>query len=158
MTVKEVIDQVHNDELYFSIHEAKGHAIKEHVIEREELIPRMFKMHKPAEGNIKMSTRFLSKENALYWIRRTVASNFKQIEKWIHEDVDAYLELNLSSELVTGEGIAFYTDWNHIFSVHGIVVVLHRDRNNLFYVKTAYPVAAFDDVDDILDAMEEYNS
>ena len=44
------------------------------------------------------------------------------------------------------------------WGIDGVVVVLHRDRNNLFYVKTAYPIAGFDDVDDILDAMEEYDS
>lgn len=28
MTVKEVIDQIHDNELYFDIHEAKGHELK----------------------------------------------------------------------------------------------------------------------------------
>jgi len=81
-----------------------------------------------------------------------------EIKNWIKKDVEAYIELSISSELITGEGIAFHTDWKNIFSVHSVVVVLHRDRNNLFYVKTAYPIAGFDDVDDILDAMEEYDS
>ena len=71
MTVKEVIDQIHDNELYFDIHEAKGHAIKEHAISKEALVPKILSMHRPAPGNIKMATRFLSKENALYWIRRT---------------------------------------------------------------------------------------
>ena len=158
MTVKEVIDQIHDNELYFDIHEAKGHAIKEHAISKEALVPKFLSMHRPAPGNIKMATRFLSKENALYWIRRTVAENYQEIKNWIKKDVEAYIELSISSELITGEGIAFHTDWKNIFSVHSVVVVLHRDRNNLFYVKTAYPIAGFDDVDDILDAMEEYDS
>ena len=38
MTVKEVIDQIHDNELYFDIHEAKGHAIKEHAISKENLV------------------------------------------------------------------------------------------------------------------------
>ena len=41
MTVKEVIDQIHDNELYFDIHEAKGHAIKGHAISREALIPKI---------------------------------------------------------------------------------------------------------------------
>ena len=111
MTVKEVIDQIHDNELYFDIHEAKGHAIKEHAISREALIPKMLSMNRPAPDNIKMATRFLSKENALYWIRRTVAENYQEIKNWIKQDVEAYIELSISSELITGEGIAFHTDW-----------------------------------------------
>ena len=70
-------------------------------------------------------TSFLSKENALYWIRRTVAENYQEIKNWIKQDVEAYIELSISAELITGEGIAFHTDWKNIFSVHSVVVVLH---------------------------------
>lgn len=59
MTVKEVIDQIHDNELYFDIHEAKGHAIKEHAISKEALVPKILSMHRPAPGNIKMATVLL---------------------------------------------------------------------------------------------------
>lgn len=157
MTVKEILNQIEDDDLYMALHEAKGHALSEHVILREDLPGKLLSTPKPKNPyDMKLATRFFSKEEALIFIRKALRNHQEEIEHWVSSDVETFLRIEEMFEGITGEGIAYHTDWKNRFQLHGVLVLLHRCPEHLFYVKTAYPYAAFDDVDPILDAMEAY--
>ena len=51
-----------------------------------------------------------------------------------------------------GDGNVKGTDWNHLFALSGICIVLQlSDRKDHFFeITTAYPIPDFDEVDEIL--------
>ena len=71
-----------------------------------------------------------------------------------------YIEICVTFDAPIGDGIVKGTDWNKTFPMSNLRIVLKNSdiRGRLFEIITAYPVPGYDEVDQILDAMEEYGS
>ena len=77
---------------------------------------------------------------------------------WGKRDPFHALEICAFYDHPIGDGVVKGTDWNHLFALSGICIVLQlSDRKDHFFeITTAYPIPDFDEVDEILDAMDEY--
>lgn len=90
-------------------------------------------------------------------LQRQLLIRNKEIESWLKNWNGMEFAFQETLSEITGEGIAYNGDWRQPVPVHGIRIVLTVGGGyNPFTIKTAYPINSFDDNDDILDAIYEY--
>lgn len=99
----------------------------------------------------------VSKELKKY-VRRVLIRSFYKYHFITDRDPFHALEICAFYDHPIGDGVVKGTDWNHLFALSGICIVLQlSDRKDHFFeITTAYPIPDFDEVDEILDAMDEY--
>lgn len=156
------IELITNLDDFLAVHESKGHCLTEHVIpDNKELIYKLHKMSRSEDvGDIVMSTRFFSTTQALKIIQEALSCFKEDIVTWRKHLNNPYCEIQYSSDEFTGEGICKGTCYNDLIPVHGLRVVLIKGDSlgRAFYIKTAYPNCAFEDVDCVYDAMDKWQN
>lgn len=156
------IELITNLDDFFAVHESKGHCLTAHVVpEKKELIYKLNKMPRAKDtGDIVMSTRFFSIAQALKAIQEALECFKEDIVAWRKHLDNPYFEIQYTSDTFTGEGICKGACYNDLISVHGLRVVLIKGDSlgRTFYIKTAYPNCAFEDVDYVYEAMDKWQN
>lgn len=156
--IEREIEEILDENLFLTYHEHKGHCLTEHLLSDKDLRQKLWNMPKPADENdIVMATRFYSREQALKAIYEALSAHVDEIREWRKNLLYPYLEISHTDTKPTGEGICKNTDKN-LIAVHGtrVILIANDNEGRAFYIRTAYPVRTYDDVDVIYDAMDEW--
>lgn len=153
-------------ELFQAYHPNSHVFIRHYGISKKDLINRIRKIpYKKDE--IACASKFLiseendrDKQKISEMVSQCLLKHQKGIEKWIKTDPFHAFEICEKFPQPIGEGIVKGTDWNVMFPMSNLRIVLKNSdiKGRLFQVMTAYPVPGYDEVDDILDAMEEWEN
>lgn len=152
------IDEILDPIIFDASHELKGHCLFEHVISDRDLKLKLKYMRKAQYGEIVIASRFFSKEQARKVIYMLLKKNESAIITWRKELDEPYLEIEGNFREAIEEGIAKNTDFNNLFPLHRLRVVLVKGDSigRAFYIKTAYPVNSISDNEAIYNAMDNW--
>lgn len=153
------IEELRIPELFLAYH-PNSHVFSRHYnISHSELKKRTCKMPFRTDEIICMS-RFTSEKKSMITglIADGLLKYFDDIMFWEKHNPFHALEICISFNHPIGEGVVKGTDWNHLFQLSALRIILQiSDRKDrLFQITTAYPVPDYDEVDEILDAIDEY--
>ncbi len=153
------IQEITDEKIFFAIHEAYGHCLAEHILTDKELSNKLYDMPKPKSyDDIVMATRFYSKESALNFIQSGMLREIDKVKQWRAKLMYPFLELSVTFKEPVGEGIIKNADHKKKVPVHGlrIILIVGDKMGRAFYIKTAYPIRVFEDIDNIYDAIDEW--
>jgi len=157
--IKKEIQEITNKEIFMATHESFGHCLTEHLLNDKELRDKLYMMPRPRdEFDIVMATRFFSEEDALAKIQEGLEKSYKKIVNWRKDLMNPYLELQITFETPVGEGIVKNASFNKMLKVHGLrIILIAGDKlGRSFYIKTAYPMRSINDIDEIYEAIDEW--
>lgn len=157
--IEKEIEEIRTPELFLAYH-PNSHVFSRHYyVTQEELQQRTCKLHFHP-GEIICMSRFTeaTKSEVTSLIADGLSLHIQEIMDWGKRDPFHALEICAFYDHPIGDGVVKGTDWNHLFALSGICIVLQlSDRKDHFFeITTAYPIPNFDEVDEILDAMDEY--
>lgn len=157
--IEKEIEEIRTPELFLAYH-PNSHVFSRHYyVTQEELQQRTCKLHFHP-GEIICMSRFTeaTKSEVTNLIADGLSLHIQEIMDWGKRDPFNALEICAFYDHPIGDGVVKGTDWNHLFALSGICIVLQlSDRKDHFFeITTAYPIPDFDEVDEILDAMDEY--
>ena len=157
--IEKEIEEIRTPELFLAYH-PNSHVFSRHYyVTQEELQQRTCKLHFHP-GEIICMSRFTeaTKSEVTSLIADGLSLHIQEIMDWGKRDPFHALEICAFYDHPIGDGVVKGTDWNHLFALSGICIVLQlSDRKDHFFeITTAYPIPDFDEVDEILDAMDEY--
>lgn len=153
------IEDILDEQMFLYFHESVGHTLTEHVVSHSDLI-RKIKTKTYSGSGITITSTFYSKRDALLIIHKAVSQKIDEIKAWRKRLLTDELILMVTLERETGYGVCKEANYSDKVKLHGVrVVLIANDKNGrAFAIKTAYPVAVFEDIDEINDKIDDYQS
>lgn len=134
-----------NEENFWS---TMGHTYEDHVaVDIDDLKERLV-LEKYDVGTYdedkksSIASRFLSEDLARKAIKASLKKKSSVIDDWMKLQYDSRLVLKINFMRQIGEGVAKGTNWNTIYPMYSVIIVLKADCHFRSYeVVTAYPAA-----------------
>ena len=145
--IEKEIEEIRTPELFLAYH-PNSHVFSRHYyVTQEELQQRTCKLHFHP-GEIICMSRFTeaTKSEVTSLIADGLSLHIQEIMDWGKRDPFHALEICAFYDHPIGDGVVKGTDWNHLFALSGICIVLQlSDRKDHFFeITTAYPIPDFD--------------
>lgn len=140
-----------------------NHVFTRHYqMSEREMKARIRKAPVPSNGELLCISRFTSDNKAeiAAMVAKCLLDESDTIMKWYKLNPFQPYEAKKTFDHTIGEGIVKGTDWNHLFPLSKLYVVIRLSdiRGRLFQIVTAYPAPSFDEVDDIYDAIDAWTA
>ena len=139
-----------------------SHLFSRHMadVSNKELQDRIVKK-RSSYGQIVSYSRFTDgQEEVIDMVLECIKENFKELEEFDKANGSHVRSISKEYDHPIGEGFVKDTYWGEPMKMYRIEVVLVKTENSTvpFYVQSAYPNFAFDQVDDVLDEIENYRN
>lgn len=155
------IEELRVPELFLAYHPHSHVFTRHYNISHSDLKKRVLKIPFRTDEIICMS-RFTGSEKAdiTNLIADGLIQHIQDILSWGKKDPYHALEICVSYGYPIGDGVVKGTDWNHLFHLSALRIILQiADRKDrLFQITTAYPIPDYDEVDEILDSIDDYQT
>lgn len=155
------LDEISMPEL-FQAYNPENHIFSRHYhVSEKEMKARIRKAPMPEPGSMLLISRFTgTREEIITLVICVLRQNLDEIIEEFTRNPYGLIEICGSFERPIGEGIAKGTDWNRLFSMSNLRLVIKASdiRGRLFQIVTGYPELSLDETDIVYDAMEEWTA
>ena len=145
------------DKVLFSIHHSSNLS-EQHIFADTNALRQNLRLLPVYGDEMCMFSHFFGgSDDVLPLIQTCVQRNLQYLEKWNPRNTALVLHTDFPEPI--GTGIVKDTDWNTLFSMSRIRVILGKSKisERTFRIVTAYPVPNIEEMNEIWDAMADFS-
>ena len=145
------------DKVLFSIHHSSNLS-EQHIFADTNALRQNLRLLPVYGDEMCMFSHFFGgSDDVLPLIQTCVQRNLQYLEKWNPRNTALVLHTDFPEPI--GTGIVKDTDWNTLFSMSRIRVILGKSKisERTFRIVTAYPVPNIEEMNEIWDAMDAFS-
>ena len=145
------------DKVLFSIHHSSNLS-EQHIFADTNALRQNLRLLPVYGDEMCMFSHFFGgSDDVLPLIQTCVQRNLQYLEKWNPRNTALVLHTDFPEPI--GTGIVKDTDWNTLFSMSRIRVILGKSKisERTFRIVTAYPVPNIEEMNEIWDAMDDFS-
>ncbi len=155
--LQQEIEEIRDKALFYTYHSSS--LSEQHIFVDSNALRQKLRLLPNYNSNeMCMYSRFYGHtDDVLPLIQTCVQENLQYLEKWNPRNTALVLHTDFPEPI--GTGIVKDTDWNTLFSMSRIRVILGKSKisERTFRIVTAYPVPNIEEMNEIWDAMDDFS-
>ncbi|MCQ4774960.1 hypothetical protein NE634_14675 [Lacrimispora saccharolytica] len=155
--LQQEIEEIRDKVLFYTYH--SSNLDEQHILVDTNALRQKLRMLPVYGDEICMYSHFFGcADDVLPLIQTCVQQNLQYLEKWNPSNTALVLHSNFPKPI--GTGIVKGTDWDTLFPMSRIRVILEKSKisGRTFRIATAYPVPNMEEMDAIWDAMDAFSA